>query len=201
MPVGDPLRAVVLVEGLSDRAALEALAERRGLDLAAAGVEIVPIGGAQAIGRALAHYGPAGRNLGLGGLCDAGESTDFARGLERAGLGVGLAPGDLPGLGFFVCVDDLEDELIRAHGPEGVVRVVESRGDLRAFRTMQKQPEWRDRALADQLRRFMGSGGRRKVRYGRYLVDALDDERVPPPLERVLAHAMAEARRDRGGSR
>jgi hypothetical protein len=66
---------------------------------------------------------------------------------------------------------------------------------------MQKQPEWRDRALADQLRRFMGSGGRRKVRYGRYLVDALDDERVPPPLERVLAHAMAEARRDRGGSR
>ena len=41
--------AVVLVEGLSDQAAVEALAERRGRDLDAEGVAVVPIGGAQAI--------------------------------------------------------------------------------------------------------------------------------------------------------
>ena len=46
-------RAVVLVEGVSDQRALEALAERRGRDLEAEQVAIVPIGGAQAIGRFL----------------------------------------------------------------------------------------------------------------------------------------------------
>jgi hypothetical protein len=39
-------RAVVLVEGLSDRCAVEALAERRGRDLRAERVSVVPIGGA-----------------------------------------------------------------------------------------------------------------------------------------------------------
>jgi hypothetical protein len=33
----------------------------------------------------------------------------------------------------------------------------------------------------------MGSGGRRKTRYARYLVEALDLERVPSPLEGALA--------------
>ena len=48
-----PLRAVVLVEGLSDRAALAALAGRRGRSLEAEGVAIVAMGGAQALGRFL----------------------------------------------------------------------------------------------------------------------------------------------------
>ena len=59
------VRAVVLVEGLSDRAALEAVARRRGLDLLTEGIAIVPIGGAQAIGRFVDHYGPRGSNLTL----------------------------------------------------------------------------------------------------------------------------------------
>ena len=42
----DDVRAVVLVEGVSDQAALEALARRRGRDLAAEGIEIVSMGGA-----------------------------------------------------------------------------------------------------------------------------------------------------------
>jgi hypothetical protein len=33
----------------------------------------------------------------------------------------------------------------------------------------------------------MGSGGSRKTRYARFLVEALDLERVPRPLERALA--------------
>jgi hypothetical protein len=87
-----------------------------------------------------------------------------------------------------VCEADLEDELIRALGAAAVEEVVEAQGDLRPFRTMQKQPEWRGRPREEQLRRFMGSGGRRKIRYARLLVDALDLTQVPQPLERVLAH-------------
>jgi hypothetical protein len=180
-------RAVVLAEGISDRVALETLAARRGRDLAAERVVVVPIGGAQAIGRCLNLYGPRGLDLALAGLCDAGEEREFRRGLERAGLGPLRTRTDMEALGFYVCEADLEDELIRALGGDVVERVVEANGDMRKFRTLQKQPEWRDRPKHEQLRRFMGSGGRRKIRYARYLVEALDEERVPRPLDRVLA--------------
>ncbi len=92
-------------------------------------------------------------------------------------------------LGFYVCDADLEDELIRALGAAAVERVVEAQGDLGSFRTLQKQPAWKGRAAEEQLRRFMGSGGRRKIRYARLLVEALDlATQVPRPLDRVLAH-------------
>ena len=185
---GTKPRAVVLVEGTSDQAALEALAERRGRDLAAEGVSVVPIGGAQAIRGALGVYGPAGLDLALAGLCDVGEERSFRRGLEHAGLGTELSREAMERLGFFVCEADLEDELIRALGPEVVEQVVEAHGDLGPFRTLQKQPEWRGRSLHDQLRRFFGSGGRRKIRYARFLVDALEPDRVPRPLDGVLRH-------------
>jgi len=186
--VDEQERAVVLVEGISDRIALETLAERRGRDLEAEGVSVVPIGGAQAVGRFLAELGPEGRNLRLAGLCDAGEERNFCRGLERAGLGSPVTRTEMERLGFYVCVADLEDELIRALGASAVEEVVEAQGDLRSFRTMQKQPAWHGRPHEEQLRRFMGSGGRRKIRYARLLVDALDLAQVPRPLERVLAH-------------
>ena len=67
-------------------------------------------------------------------------------------------------------------------------RVIDAEGDLGSFRTLQKQPQWRARATEEQLRRFMGSGARRKIRYARLLVDALDLSRVPRPLDLVLAH-------------
>jgi hypothetical protein len=35
----------------------------------------------------------------------------------------------------------------------------------------------------------VGSGGRRKIRDARFLVDALDLEHVSRPLDRVLSHA------------
>lgn len=181
----------VLVEGISDQRAVEALARRRGLDLAAARVEVVPIGGAQAIRSSLERYGPHGLGLRLAGLCDAGEETHFRRALERAGLGSDLTRVGMEALGFFVCVEDLEDELIRVLGPRRVEEIVESEGELGSFRTLQKQPEWRGRHTHDQLRRFMGSGGSRKIRYASLLVDALDPARVPGPLDRLLAHVGA----------
>jgi len=182
------VRAVVLVEGVSDKLAVETLAGRRGRDLAGEGVSVVAIGGAQAIGRYLNLFGPNGLDLGLAGLCDAGEEREFGRGLERAGLGSGLARGDLEALGFYVCDQDLEDELIRALGTGAVEAVAREQGDLGSFRTLQKQPAWQGRPVEEQLRRFLGSGGSRKIRYARLLVEALDLGRVPRPLDLVLAH-------------
>ena len=181
-------RAVVLVEGISDRVALEALAKRRGRDLDAEGISVVPIGGAQAIGRFLRLFGPEGLGLRLAGLCDAREESDFRRGLQRAGLGSDLTRDAMEALGFYVCVEDLEDELIRALGAASVEDVVHAHGDLGSFRTLQKQPAWQGRPKEEQLRRFMGSGGRRKIRYARFLVDALDLTQVPRPLELAIAH-------------
>ena len=159
-------QTVVLVEGTSDLVALETLARRRGRDLATEGVVVEAIGGAQAIRRALARHDGAR----VVGLVDAGEAEGFRRALADV----------------FVCDPDLEGELIRALGADEVVRVLDMHGDLGPFRTLQKQPSWRGRPLAEQLRRFMGSGGRRKIRYARYLVEALDLDRVPAPLDGVL---------------
>ncbi len=181
-------QAVILVEGVSDQRALEAVAERRGRDLAAEGVAVVPIGGAQAIGRYLSRYGPDGLGIRLAGVCDAGAERDYRLGLERAGLGAGLTRKGMERLGFGVCEADLEDELIRALGPGRVEQVLAVQGDLGPFRTMQKQPAWRGRPLHEQLRRFMGSGGGRKVRYARLLVQALELDCVPRPLDVALSH-------------
>jgi hypothetical protein len=172
-------RAVVLVEGVSDQVALEALAARLGRDLAAEGVAVVPMGGATNLPRFLDEYGARGRDLRLAGLCDAREEQAFRRALAWAGV----EPD-----GFAVCDADLEDELIRALGAEAVEAVIAAQGELASFRTLQQQPAQRGWAVDRQLRRFMGSRSGRKARYAPLLVAALDLARVPRPLQHVLAH-------------
>lgn len=181
--------AVMLVEGISDKAALVTLATRFGRDLDSEGVSIMAMGGASALGHVLDDL-PLVRGSGfrLAGLCDEAEVGDFQRGLERAGLGSNLSRSGMESLGFYVCVADLEDELIRSLGVVLVEEIIESQGELRSFRTLQKQPAWRGQARADQLRRFIGVKSGRKQRYARLLVEAIDVTRVPRPLERVLAH-------------
>ncbi|MDQ1364104.1 MAG: hypothetical protein QOF20_1634 [Acidimicrobiaceae bacterium] len=181
-------RTVVLVEGISDQVALHAIAERRGRDLDADGISIVAMQGATNIGHFLELFGPRGLAVGLGGLCDAGEEGMFRRGLERAGIGRNLTRADMESLGFYVCVADLEDELIRSLGAASVQDVIDAQGELGSFRTMQKQPAQRGRTIDQQLRRFMSTRGGRKIRYARLLVDALELTKVPRPLDRVLAH-------------
>jgi hypothetical protein len=178
-------RAVVLVEGISDQRALEALARRRGRNLAAEGISIVPIGGAQAIGRFLERFGPRGLNVRLAGLCDAAEEDDFRRGLERAGFGTNLTRAEMESLGFYVCDANLEEELTRSLGAAAVEQVIDAQGELGSFRTFQKQPAKRGQPHEVQLWQFMWN---RKIRYATLLVDALDLTRVPRPLDRVLAH-------------
>src|SRR6266540_4318713 len=182
---GADVRAVVLVEGISDLCALEALAERRGPNLSAEDISVVPIGGAQAIGRFLNLFGPDGLDVRLAGMCDAAEEDEFRRGLERAGFGSHLTRADMEALGFYVCVADLEDELIRALGAAAVEQILDDQRELRSFRTYQKQPAHQRRTKEQQLHGFMWN---RKIRYARLLVDALDLTRVPRPLDLVLAH-------------
>jgi predicted ATP-dependent endonuclease of OLD family len=177
----------VLVEGTSDRLALEALAVRLGRNLHAEGIAVVPMHGSKNIGRFLEVFGPHGLDINLAGLCDAAEEGDFRRGLERAGLGSNLARDDMERLGFYVCVADLEDELIRSLGAAAVERIIDVQGDLESFRTFQKQPAWQRRTIEEQLRRFLGTHSGRKIRSAPMLVDALDLARVPRPLDRVLA--------------
>jgi hypothetical protein len=184
--VDDQVRAIVLVEGVSDQVALETIAERRGRDLAAEGIGVAAMGGARNIGRYLERYGPGGLGLGLAGLCDAGEEGEVRLGLERAGLRVGRGWAGLEAAGFYVCVADLEDELIRCLGAATVERIIAAQGELRSFRTLQRQPAQRDRSLTQQLHRFLGSGAGRKLRYARLLAEALDPSAVPRPLDRVL---------------
>ena len=180
-------RAVILVEGVSDRRALEALAARRGRTLTADGVAVVAMGGAKNIGRYLERFGPRGSDVAVAGLYDAAEEPDVRRGLERAGFGSGSSRLELERLGFFACIEDLEDELIRALGADRVMEIVEERGELGPFRTLQKQPEWRGRPADQQLRRFLGNASR-KIDYAPLLVDALDLSKAPRPLDAVLAH-------------
>ncbi|MEH0829970.1 MULTISPECIES: TOPRIM nucleotidyl transferase/hydrolase domain-containing protein [unclassified Micromonospora] len=183
----DGLTTVVLVEGVSDQSAVEALAARHDRDLAGEGVCVLPIGGAMGVGRFLRLFGAQGLAVNLRGLCDEAEEGYFRRGLEQAGAGAGLTRSGMEALGFYVCVADLEDELIRALGTTGVEHVLEVEQDLARFRVFQNQPAQRGRAIERQLRRFMGTTSGRKARYARALVRALDPHRIPRPLDHLLA--------------
>jgi hypothetical protein len=187
LPRAAAARAVVLVEGVSDQIAVETLAARHGRDLAAEGIAVLPAGGAGGITRYLRLFGPEGTGARLAGLCDAAEEDLVRRGLAAAGLGSPGSRADLERLGFFVCVQDLEDELIRAAGTALAAEVLAAHGDLAAFRTIQRQPAWRGRDEAAQLRRFLGAGSQRKLRYARLLTEAIDPDRIPRPLAAVLA--------------
>ncbi|MBV9204344.1 MAG: ATP-dependent endonuclease [Actinobacteria bacterium] len=179
--------AVVLVEGRSDQAAVETLAARRGRNLHTEGVYVVPMGGATNIGRFLALFGPRGYGVSLTGLCDLGQEDDFRRGLERAGFGTAPTQAALARLGFFVCVADLEDELIRSLGAARVEQLIEAQGELGPLRTFARQPAHRGESRPRQLRRFMGTRSGRKIRYGHVLAAALDPARLPVPLEALLS--------------
>src|SRR3954465_7883242 len=95
-------RLFIAEDGTSDRTVLELLARRLGRDLGSEGIEIVPIGGAQAIRRFVAAPPP---RTPARGLCDENEAYLFRRGLDDV----------------HVCVPDLEGELIRALGIERVL--------------------------------------------------------------------------------
>jgi Overcoming lysogenization defect protein-like, TOPRIM domain len=178
-------RAVVLVEGRSDEIAVRTLARLRGRDLAAEGVTVRAVGGAQAMGRSLAVHGPAGADTTLAALCDQREEAVVRRALERAGVPRAGGRAGPERIGLFVCVRDLEDELVRGLGVAATEALLDAHGKLGAFRTYQKQPAHRSRPASDQLRGFLNNW---KVELAAALVEALDPSRVPRPLDDVLAY-------------
>jgi hypothetical protein len=197
-------RAVVLVEGVSDRAALEVLARRRGMDLDAEGVALVSMSGITNLGHFLdrgtvaagvGSVAGSGAETGprIAGLYDDGEERFVRRVLERAGVTPGPGRPGLEACGFFACLADLEDELIRALGPTAVVELVEAAGHLRSFRILQRQPAQRGRGLHDQLRRLMGGRSGGKERYAALMARAVALDRAPRPLAAVLDYARANS--------
>ncbi|GAA3950217.1 hypothetical protein GCM10022384_00150 [Streptomyces marokkonensis] len=171
------VRAAVLLEGPSDVAAVGALAAARGRDLEAEGVCVLPMGGAMSVGRFARFLGPTGLGLRLTGLCDERERRYYDRALERAGAADHR---------YFVCAADLEDELIRALGVTRVEELVRAEGDTRALRTFLRQPAQQGRTARQQLRRFLGTKKGRKIHYAGVMVEALDPDRVPAPLDDLL---------------
>ncbi|MFI5660840.1 TOPRIM nucleotidyl transferase/hydrolase domain-containing protein [Streptomyces sp. NPDC051684] len=170
------VRGAVLLEGLSDAAAVDTLAERRGRDLAAEGVCVVSMGGAMNVGRYARLLGPTGLGLRLTGLCDERERRYYDRALD---------PGD--GGTVSVCVADLEDEFIRALGVARVEELIREAGEWHPWQTFARQPAQQDRTTHRRLRRFLGTKAGRKIRYGRLLTGAACDAGcVPAPLEELF---------------
>ena len=178
---------VVLVEGLSDQMAVEIVAERDGRALRADGTFVVPTGGAMNFTRLLRVFGPYGRDVRLLGLYDAPVEERIRRSLASAGIGRDDPQAPLGSLGFYACVDDLEEEMIRALGPRRVEEIVAAEGELRSLRRLQAMPFHRQRSLDDQLHRFIGSRSGRKYQYARAMALALDLPDLPAPLADLLA--------------
>jgi hypothetical protein len=179
--------AVILVEGNSDRVALQTLAARGGRDLAAEGVEVVALGGITNTRAFATRYGPLGLDVALSGLYDADEEAKLRHGLAQAGLETALEPDGPARLGFYRCSVDLEDELIRALGVEGVEAVIETAGETRSLDLLAGMPFQRDWSREAVLRRFIGVRSGRKARYAALLVEALEPAQVPEPLTALLA--------------
>jgi len=179
--------SVILVEGVSDEAAIVALGGITGGEPELARACIIPMGGATNIAKYLTALTALG--VRVAGLCDAGEERYFRRALARVGFGTIDNRAGMAAAGFFVCVDDLEDELIRALGVELVQRVLQEHGDWGLFHTFQNQPAQRGRPVDRQLRRFLGTTSGRKERYASLLAGALDPTKIPRPLGDLMRFA------------
>ena len=182
------LRAVILVEGMSDRHALEVLAARHGRRLDEEGIAIVSTGGATNIARFLARFGPRGLDV---------RSRVCVTWPRRATSGA-VSSGT-------VSVPTCRCRTWRRWGSTGAstiwrtsrsARTVQhpcstssrpTASSRRSARCSTNRPQ-RERSTEEQLRRFMGTRSGRKSRYARLLVETLDLDRIPRPLDRALAH-------------
>ena len=170
-------RCVLLVEGASDHRALEVAADRLGLDLGAAEVTVVVMNGITNLPRHLRELPDGVR---VTGLYDGAEGRYVRTILDRLGR---TEP-------FFACDGDLEQELIRALGPERVIAVIAEAGETGPWEVLQRQPFHRGRDRADVLYRFLGTKSGRNQRYARLLTEAMTPEEIPAPLAGVLREAV-----------
>lgn len=177
-------RKAILVEGLSDKYAIQALAVRKGKSLDAAGVSIVDMSGAGGIRPFLGLLGPNGLGVEVMGLCDKSDEVKWSKALGENGFAKGLDRAGMAKLKFFVCDEDLEAVLITAITAAEVLKVVQSQGDKTAFEVFAKQPAHAGHTLEKQLHDFIHGG--RNIVYASLLVDALDLAKVPASLEGIV---------------
>jgi hypothetical protein len=180
------MRTIVLVEGITDELALTLAARRLGRDLETEGVSVVPINGAHAIGRFLRQLAADEPDARLAGLYDEGEEDVIRGAMERAGYAPNLDRSQLERVGFFACVADLEDELIRAAGETNLSRLIELEGDAQPWHSFRHQHAWHGRPVDQQFRRFIRSVSERNSRYVRAIVETLEISRLPRPLRLLL---------------
>jgi hypothetical protein len=189
---------VVLVEGDSDRLAVEALSARLGHDLAGAHVSVVSMDGVTNLWRHLSALASVPARPRVVGLFDMPEMAYVQRAVQEQGLGRAGTRDELAALGFFACDPDLEGELIRALGIARMEALLAEHGELDRFRRFQHQPAQRMRPTDAQLRRFLGTHAGRKARFAPIMIDALDESRIPDALRALLATAVGEGSAARG---
>lgn len=184
-PTRDIASTWVLLEGASDVAAVRAVAERVGLRLRDRGIRLVDMGGATNVRHHLHEAAAAPTSPRVIGMCDIKEAGFFVRALRDLPCDVATAD-DLPRWGFQLCDRDLEDELMRALGPDRVRGVLEGLRLGDRFATFTQQPAWADRDFHEQARRFAGVASGRKEVMAAALATALDPTALPTPLRGLL---------------
>jgi len=177
-------RKVVLVEGYSDRVAILRLAMRLGRDLDAEGVTVISLDGGAGITSHLQLFGKKGLALEILGLCDEDKEAHWQRELQKAQVPA-ADRATMKASGFFVCVKDLEQELIRALGLAEVQAVIAQEGQAVAFTSFSSQPAHIGKPVDEQLRAFLH---RDNTTWVIPLVNALDLKAIPGPLHDLINH-------------
>lgn len=115
----EPLTAdrIVLVEGISDRIVVCAVADRLGYELDRNGVLVVALNGAGNFRPAIRLFGPSGFGIRLLGLVDQNEQS-----IPADALGVAVA--DLTTHDVFTCCADLEEECATSLGVSDTIELL-----------------------------------------------------------------------------
>ena len=180
------VQMLVLVEGDSDAGAVRAVATLLGCDLDLHRIQILSADGVTNFSQLLVDFVRKHPGAELCGMYDDADERHVRNALTRSAVAA-ASHDSLESLGFFACVADLEDELIRALGSQGVERVLEAQGEITSFRRFQAMPQHRRTPVHQQLRRFLGTRATRKIRTARRLVEALGLGRLPRPLVQLAA--------------
>ena len=186
------IRTLVLVEGESDAAAVRAVSNLIGFDLARHHVWLQSTNGVTNYSRALSMFMLEHPHAGFCGLYDVADERYVRRALSSVAAPL-TDDTSVESFGFFACVADLEDELIRALGSESVEHVIEQQGELASLRRFQAMPQHRGTPVEQQLRRFLGTRATRKIRSAQRLVEALTVDQLPAPLAGLAARLREAA--------
>lgn len=176
---------VILVEGISDYFVVRLLAHQAARSLDGEGVTVLSMEGAGMLRTYVALLGPHGFQLRLAGLCDVDAEASWLATLQDAGVPV-HDRASMESNGFFVCDQDLEDELVRAIGDAETQSVIAAEGEAAAFAAFAAQQGNVGLSVTEQLVRFLR---RSKPKWSPLLAErAAHLGNVPAVLTRLLSN-------------